>query len=80
MHPETIPYAVEHDYERNYIDGTMTAKVFGKEYELYLDKDYFIKVQLPGNMINIQTKQNSIYARYMSPWANKKYGFWYSAV
>lgn len=75
MHPETIPYAVEHDYERNYIDGTMTAKVFGKEYELYLDKDYFIKVQLPWQYDKYSDKAEFIYARYMSPWANKKYGF-----
>lgn len=75
MHPDTVPYTVEHDFERNYIDGTMTAKVFGKEYELYLDKDYFIKVQLPWQYNNYTDKAEFIYARYMSPWANKKYGF-----
>ncbi len=74
MHPENINHSVEHDYKRNYIDGTITAKVFGKEKELNLDDDYFIKVQLPWQYDKYSDKADYIYARYMSPWANKS---WY---
>ncbi|KAB8039976.1 hypothetical protein GCL60_06855 [Silvanigrella paludirubra] len=75
LHHKDVQHNVSHKYNRNYIDGTITAKVYGEEYELNLDENYFIKVQLPWQYDKYSDKAEYIYARYMSPWANKSYGF-----
>lgn len=74
MHPNDIKFKSKHIYKRHYVDGTLTAKVYGKEKELNIDDDYFIKILLPWQYDNFTDKSEFIYARYMSPWANNKYG------
>ncbi|WP_158996628.1 type VI secretion system tip protein VgrG [Pigmentibacter ruber] len=74
MHPKKVTYKSKFIYNRNYIDGTITAKVFGEEKELNIDEDYFIKILLPWQYDNFTDKSKFLYARYMSPWANNKYG------